>query len=61
MIVMPISLLIYGCKLAERTRIPQLFQSGKNDRAVHPAANAGAIFHVAISSGKFHGMILAIT
>jgi hypothetical protein len=22
-IVMPISLLIYGCKLAERTRIPQ--------------------------------------
>ena len=24
---------------------------------VQPAASAGAIFHAAISSGKFHGMI----
>jgi hypothetical protein len=24
---------------------------------VHPAASAGAIFHAAIRSGKFHGMI----
>jgi hypothetical protein len=24
---------------------------------VFPAASAGAIFHAAISSGKFHGMI----
>ena len=24
---------------------------------VHPAVNAGAIFHAAISNGKFHGMI----
>ena len=26
-----------------------------------PAASAGAIFHTAISSGKFHGMICATT
>jgi hypothetical protein len=28
---------------------------------VHPAASAGATFHAAISSGKFHGMICAAT
>src|SRR6266508_3150749 len=28
---------------------------------VQPAANAGAIFHAAISSGKFHGMICPTT
>ena len=28
---------------------------------VHPAASAGAIFHAAISKGKFHGMICPTT